>query len=176
MENDKKVLFISGSPRNGNTNFALSEIFNSIETDYKELIFLKDRKIEFCKGCLSCHFKPKCIIKDDMSDILTKMINSDIFIIGTPNYFDNVSGLMKNFIDRCHPLYKTELVRDKKVILIAVGGGKSNGTKKYLNLSFFGFVKYLKLNLVGSFSFQALNPQDLSNRDISKIVKKINSL
>ncbi len=57
---------------------------------------------------------------------------------------------------------------------------KSNGTKKYLNLSFFGFVKYLKLNLVGGFSFQALNPQDLSNgnisKDISKIVKKINSL
>jgi multimeric flavodoxin WrbA len=180
MENNKKVLFISGSPRNGNTNFALSKIYDSIETDYKELIFLKDKDVKFCKGCLACHARPKCIIKDDMADILTKMINSDIFIIGTPNYFDNVSGLMKNFIDRCHPLYKTELIRDKKVILVCIGGGKTSGTKKYLNLSFFGFVKYLKLNLVGSYNFQALNPQDLSNgdisKDISKIVKKINSL
>lgn len=87
---------------------------------------------------------------------------------------------MKNFIDRCHPLYKTELVRDKKVILISVGGSKINSTKKYLNLSFFGFVKYLKLNLIESYTFQALNLQDLSNSDISKdifkIAKKINSL
>jgi len=116
-----------------------------------------------------------------MGAILTKMINSDIFVIGTPNYFDNVSGLMKNFIDRCHPLYKTELVRAKKVILILVGGGKSQGTRKYLSLSFFGFVKYLKLNLINEYSFQALNPLDLSKnesalKNISKIAKKINSL
>lgn len=81
MKNNKKVLFISGSPRNGNTNFVLSEIFNSIDTNYKELIFLKDKDVKFCKGCLACHYKPKCTINDDMDAILTKMINSDIFII-----------------------------------------------------------------------------------------------
>lgn len=181
MENKQKVLLISGSPRNGNTNFVLSEIYKSIKTDYKELIFLKDTDIKPCKGCLACHFKPECTIKDDMGAILTKMINSDIFIIGTPNYFDNVSGLMKNFIDRSHPLYKKSLVRKKKVILIFVGGGENKGTKKYLNLSFLGFVEYLKLNLLGSYSFQALNLQDLkvkesTSKEISKIVKKINSL
>jgi len=180
MENKPKVLFISGSPRKGNTHYVLSKIFDSIDTNYKELIFLKDKDIQFCKGCLACHHKPSCVIKDDMEAILTKMINSDIFVIGSPNYFDNVSGLMKNFIDRCHPLYKKELVRNKKLALIFVGGGKNKGTKKYLNLSFFGFVKYLKLYLVESFSFQALNPMDLCkediNKDIAKIVKKINSL
>lgn len=180
MENKQKALFISGSPRNGNTNFVLSKIYNSIDTDYKELIFLKDKDIKQCKGCLFCHSKPRCTIKDDMESVLTKMINSDIFVIGTPNYFDNVSGIMKNFIDRCHPVYKKELVRNKKVILIFVGGGKKRGTKKYLNLSFFGFVKYLKLKLVGSYSFQALNVGDLNKnnttKDFSRIVEKINSL
>ncbi len=180
MKNKPKILFISGSPRNGNTNFVLSEIYKSVETDHKELIFLKDKDIKFCKGCLACHLKPKCTIKDNMDDILTKMINSDIFIIGTPNYFDNVSGLMKNFIDRCHPLYKKALVRNKKTILIFVGGGETKGTKKHLNLSFFGFIEYLKLELLSSYSFQALNLKDLSKKDIlkdiSKIVKKIDSL
>lgn len=179
MKNKQKVLLISWSPRNGNTNFVLSEIYKSIETDYKELIFLKDKDIKYCKGCLACHNKSECTIKDDMSTILTKMINSDIFIIGTPNYFDNVSGMMKNFMDRCHPLYKKRLIRNKKIILIFVGGGENKGTKKYLNLSFFGFVQYLKLNLLGSLSFQALGIKDLSkqdiSKDISKIVKKINN-
>jgi len=181
MENRQKVLFISGSPRNGNTNFVLSEIYKLIKTYYKELIFLKDKDIKFCKGCLACHLKPKCVIKDDMIGILTKMINSDIFVIGTPNYFDNVTALMKNFIDRSHPLYKKSLIKKKKVILIFVGGGENKGTLKYLNLSFLGFVEYLKLNLLGSYSFQALNSQDLKGKksalkEIDKIVKKINSL
>lgn len=180
MKNEPKILFISGSPRNGNTSFILSEIFNSIGTGSKELVFLKDKNIESCKGCLFCHNEPSCTIKDDMEELLTKMKSADIFVIGTPNYFDNVSGLMKNFIDRCHPFYKEKIIRGKKVLLVFVGGGKNRTTKKYLNLSFFGFIKYLKLKLINSYSFKALNPKDLTKKDkekkFQKIVRKINSL
>ncbi len=180
MKNNPKILFISGSPRNGNTNYVLSKIYESVDNDCKELILLKDKDIKFCKGCLSCYIKPKCVIKDDMEAILTKMLNSNIFILGTPNYYENVSGLMKNFMDRCHPFYENKLVRDKKLILIFVGGGKKEGTKKYLNLAFYGFVKHLKLNLIDSYSFEALEWNELSEKDITKeiakIVGKINSL
>lgn len=180
MENKQKILFISGSPRNGNTNFLLSNIYEAIDTPHKELILLKDKDIKFCKGCLACHSRPKCAINDDMENILTKMIKADLFVIGTPNYFENISGMMKNFIDRCHPLYKNKLLKDKKIIFVFVGGGESKGTKKFLNFSIFGFVKHLKLNLIGSYAFQALNIRDLNNKniskDISKIVRKIKSL
>jgi multimeric flavodoxin WrbA len=145
MKNNQKLLFISGSPRNGNTDFVLKKIFDSIENKNKELILLKEKDIKFCQGCLLCHSKPICSIKDDMEEILNKMINADIFIIGAPNYFDNINGLTKNFIDRCHPFYKTGLVHNKKIILIFVGGGNNKGTIKFLNISFSGFIKYLKL-------------------------------
>lgn len=175
-----KYLFISGSPRKGNTDFVLSKIFGSINED-KDMIFIRDKKIKHCVGCLSCHNKPECIMKDDMGEILNKMLNSKVIIIGTPNYFDNVTGLIKDFIDRTHPFYKSASLKGKKLILIMVGGGKVAGSAKYLNESTAGFVKYQKLDLAGSYCFEALHLNDLkqnpeSQLQINKIIEKINSL
>jgi multimeric flavodoxin WrbA len=178
MNNKHKILFISGSPRNGNTDFLFSKLYEAIDNENKQLILLKDKDIKFCRGCLFCHAKPSCAIKDDMEGILAEMTKADILIIGTPNYFDNVSGLMKSFMDRCHPLYKEKLLSGKKVILIFVGGGEIKGTKKYLNISFLGFVRYLKLKLIGSYAFQALDINELKEknvfREFDKIIRKIN--
>lgn len=175
-----KILLISGSPRKGNTEHILSKIYESIQSDSKELILLKDKNIKFCKGCLTCYTKLGCTIKDDMEAILAKISDSDILVLGTPNYYENVSGLMKNFMDRCHPFYEHELIRNKKIILIYVGGGGKEGTKERLDLAFFGFIKHLKLNFVSSYSFEALEWNELGKKDISKeivkIVEKINSL
>ncbi len=173
-------LFISGSPRKGNTDFVLSKINENIKGD-KELIFLKDKKIKHCIGCLSCHEKPECILNDDMTEIRNKMLDSDIIIIGTPNYFGNISGLLKDFVDRTHPFYKAELLKNKKLILIMVGGGNIEDTKKYLDAAMHGFVRYLKLDLIGSYCFKALYNNDLkkdsdSDIQINEIVKMINSL
>ncbi len=180
MKTNPKILFISGSLRKGNIEHVLTRIYESIDTVSKELILLKDKNIKFCKGCLTCYTKPGCTIKDDMESILSKILESDVLVLGTPNYYENVSGLMKNFIDRCHPFYEHELIKNKKVILVYVGGGEKKGTKERLDLAFYGFIKHLKLDFVGSYSFEALEWNDLSKKNISKeinkIVKKINSL
>ncbi|MBU0722602.1 flavodoxin family protein [Patescibacteria group bacterium] len=175
-----KILLISGSPRKGNTDFVLSKIFDGIKNE-KELIFLKDKNIQHCTGCLSCHDKPECVIDDDMTQIRAKILGSDIIVIGTPNYFGNISGLLKDFVDRTHPFYKTEALKDKKVILIMVGGGEIEASQKYLDHTTHGFVKYLKLNLIGSYCFKALNPNDIKQNPesilkIDEITRKINSL
>ena len=49
----KKILLISGSNRNGNTNYLLKQIEQKI--DNTELILLSKCNIEYCKGCLACH-------------------------------------------------------------------------------------------------------------------------
>ncbi len=179
MKNNPKILFISGSMRKGNTEYVLSEIHRSIDSDSKELILLKDKNIKFCKGCLTCYTKQGCTIKDDMEAILPKILNSDILVLGSPNYYENVSGLMKNFMDRCHPFYEHELTKNKKIILVYVGGGGKQGTKKSLDAAFYGLIKHLKLNFIASYSFEALEWNELSKKDISKeigeIVEKINS-
>jgi multimeric flavodoxin WrbA len=172
-----KFLLISGSPRNGNTEFVLTEICNSIDSE-KEIIFLREKNIQHCRGCLSCHQKPKCVLRDDMQEILEKMKRADVLVIGSPNYFDNVTGLLKDFIDRSHPYYKKKLIKGKKLALIFVGGGEVAGTQKFLKTAMAGFVKYLHLDLIGVFSFQALNAKDLEKNkkneiQIKKIIKKL---
>jgi len=157
----------------------LSRIFDGLDGE-KEFIALKDKNIKHCIGCLSCHNKPECVLKDDMEEIGEKMLEAETIVIGTPNYFDNVSGLLKDFIDRTHPFYKFELLKNKKLILIMVGGGEVDGSQEYLDHCTYGFVKYLKLNLIGSYCFQALHQNDLkqdqsATAKIDEIIAKISS-
>ena len=84
--------------------------------DNSDIVLLKNRNIEYCKGCLACHHINRCVIKDDINPIIDKLIESELIVFGVPNYFDNVSGLFKNFMDRLHPLYKSKQLKDKKVI------------------------------------------------------------
>ena len=169
----KKILLINGSNRIGNTNYILEKINEKI--DNSELILLKEKNIEYCRGCLACHKIDHCIINDDLNSIIKKIIEADLIVFGVPNYFDNVSGLFKNFMDRLHPLYKRELAVNKNVIFIYVGGGDEDGTKEELNQSVKGFVKYLKLNVIKEYSFKALNSNDIVNEQekIEKIIEEI---
>lgn len=172
----KKILLISGSNRIGNTNYILKMINENIENS--ELILLKEKNIEYCKGCLACHNIEYCVLDDDINEIISKIIDSDLIIFGVPNYFDNVSGLFKNFMDRLHPLYKSELIANKKIIFIYVGGGDEKGTKTELHNSVSGFIKYLKVNLIKEYSFKALHNNDINDQKekIQKIIKEIKSI
>lgn len=159
----KKVILISGSKRKGNTEYILNRLNEQIENS--ELILLKNKNIEYCKGCLACHNIDRCVIKDDINSIINQLIESEMIIFGVPNYFDNVSGLFKNFMDRLHPLYKSEQLKNKKVVFIFVGGGDEEGTKKELHQAIKGFSKYLSLDVKDEFSFKALNASDIKKQD-----------
>ncbi len=101
-----KVTIFNGSPRGkkGNTHFMVKEFSKGAEQARAEVenIFLVKRKIQPCRGCLTCWIKTpgKCVIKDDMAELIRKLGESDIVVFATPVYFDNVTGIMKNFMDR----------------------------------------------------------------------------
>lgn len=168
-----KVVLISGSNRKGNTEYILLQLQEALADS--ELILLRKQNIDYCKGCLRCHHQSKCILQDDMDEIIEKLKESELIVFGVPNYFDNVSGLFKNFIDRLHPLYKSEELKNKKVIFIFVGGGKKSGTLLDLCQSVKGLVKYLQLDTKKEFSFQALNPNDIKENpdDINDVINYI---
>jgi putative NADPH-quinone reductase len=66
------------------------------------MINLFDYKINYCTGCRTCSRdgKGECCQKDDFKNIISKIIASDIIILGSPIYWGNVSAIMKNFFDR----------------------------------------------------------------------------
>lgn len=106
----KKVLIISSTPRkNGNSerlaaSFAkgAAEAGNTVET-----VLLREKTVDFCKGCFACLRLGHCIIKDDAVDIAAKMHDADVLVFATPVYYYSVSGQMKTMLDRANPLYGT---------------------------------------------------------------------
>ena len=75
-----KILGICGSPRKGNTEFLLRETIKVAKEKGAEveLIFLREKRIEFCDGCLRCDETGKCHLRDDMQEIYKKLEESDI--------------------------------------------------------------------------------------------------
>ena len=105
--NRMKVVAISGSPRKGNTEWMLKKLLARVAENGAEveLILLRQRDIKLCRGCLACEAGGKdrkgiCKIKDDMNEIYPKLLEADCWVLGTPAYFELVSGLLKNFLDR----------------------------------------------------------------------------
>lgn len=45
-----------------------------------------------------------------------------MIVIGSPTHFSNVSGIMKNFMDRCLPFYFSRQLAGKRVVILTVGG------------------------------------------------------
>ncbi len=107
----KKVLIISSSLRNGsNSEILAHEAEKGAIAAGKEVEFinLKGKEIKFCIGCLSCQQTHKCVLKDDMVDLISKVQNADVIIFATPIYYYEMSGQLKTFLDRCNPLYPQE--------------------------------------------------------------------
>lgn len=101
----KNILILSSSPRRGGNSDTLCDEFmrGAIdEGNAVEKIFLGDKTIKYCTGCSTCslHGKP-CPQKDDMPEILDKMVAADIIMMATPVYFYTMSAQMKTLIDRC---------------------------------------------------------------------------
>lgn len=123
----KKVLIISSSPRKGGNSDTLCDKFaqGAKETgNIVEKIFLKDKKINYCTGCGFCNTNDYggCSQKDDMPEILEKIINSDVIVLATPVYFYTMCGQMKTFIDRFCSRYTHIEGKDFYYIMTAADG------------------------------------------------------
>lgn len=125
----KRVLIISSSPRQGGNSDILCEQFllGAKEAGHTvEKIFLRKQKINYCLGCGVCNNTHSCIQKDDMKELLEKMINADVIVLATPVYFYTMDGQLKTFIDRCVPRYTEISNKDFYFILSAADTEKDN--------------------------------------------------
>jgi putative NADPH-quinone reductase len=101
-----KIAVVNGSHRgkSGNTNIMVSALLKGAQEAGAETvnIFLAEKEIKYCRACKSCWFNNpgKCVINDDMPYVLTFMDRADVWIFATPLYFDNISGMLKVFMDR----------------------------------------------------------------------------
>lgn len=133
----KKVLVISGSPRKGGNSDLLCDEFirGAAEAGHNaEKIFIAHKNIKYCNGCGVCNNTHKCVINDDMQDILPKLVDTDVIVLATPVYFYSMDGQMKTFIDRCVPRY--EEISDKDFYFIVAAADED---KKMMERTLEGF-------------------------------------
>ena len=118
----KKVLIISSSPRKGgNTDLLCDEFRRGAEAagHQVEKVYLKEKTIHYCTGCGTCYSGNGCPQKDDMPEILDKMIAADVIVLASPIYFYTMCGQLKTVIDRCCSRYNDITSKDFYYIFAA---------------------------------------------------------
>lgn len=100
----KKVLILSGSPRKGGNSDVLCDEFmrGAIENgNAVEKIRVAEKNIGYCKACYYCKDNNgQCVIKDDMQEILQKIIDAAVIVFASPVYFYSIDAQLKALIDR----------------------------------------------------------------------------
>lgn len=100
----KKVLILSGSPRKGGNSDILCDEFarGAAEAGHQvEKIRVAAREIHPCIACYHCRDNGgQCVFRDDMAEILQKMIHADVLVLASPVYFYSIDAQLKAVIDR----------------------------------------------------------------------------
>jgi multimeric flavodoxin WrbA len=131
-----KVVLLQGSARRkGNTAKALNWVEEELITlgHGVESIYLNSSNLKGCMGCAQCKEHPDevgCVQKDDIQEILGKIVNAQAVVFASPLYFWGVTAQLKAVIDRTYSLYTNyhqpghaSLVEGQRQALLVTGGG-----------------------------------------------------
>ncbi len=104
------ILVLNGSPRCDRSNTlkitnAFLDGMNAVNKNHIDIIAIYNTSIEHCRGCFSCWTRTpgRCIIDDDMQELIEKYIDADVIIWSFPLYYFGMPSKIKAFLDRLLP-------------------------------------------------------------------------
>ncbi len=161
----KRVIVISTSLRLDSNSDMLADRFvegAKVAGNEVEKISLVGKNIQFCKGCMACQKLGKCIINDDVNDIMAKVLEADVVVWATPIYYYEMSGQMKTLIDRMNAMYPLEY-KFRDVYLLTTAAEDEEGTPKRAEAGLTGWIDcYPKSRLAGMlFCGGVNNPREI---------------
>ena len=170
-----KVVAICGSHRKGNTEWMLKKLLERVEENGAEveLILLRKANVKMCLGCLSCEEGGKdrkgiCKIKDDMNALYPELLAADCLVFGTPAYFELVSGILKNFMDRTCAIWPG--LEGKPLAGVAVA---EEGIGQAIQ-NFKTYAALCKMPWVGSVTGLAKDPGEIAgNKNVARRLIKL---
>ncbi len=131
----KKVIALHASKRKLNTYSLLKQIQRELaQSDVEvEILSLYDYNIKDCIGCEKCILQDVCVHNDDVELLMSKMVAADGIILSSPVYLQQVSGKLKNFIDRtCKWYHRPELFGKPVLVVATTKGSGLKATLSYL--------------------------------------------
>ncbi|MBW8001819.1 MAG: flavodoxin family protein [Planctomycetes bacterium] len=164
-----KITAFNGSPwgQQGHTHIITQNFLAgaSGEGAKAQIIQLIEKKIKPCKNCGACFYKTpgKCAIKDDMETLIKKFMASDVVLFASPVYLENVTSLMKTFIERLMPILEPHYEMDEngeyrhrkrfeiypEIMVISSCAMPEQGNFQVLELFFRRLARALHTKLVG---------------------------
>lgn len=176
------ILSLLGSSRKkGNTSLMLNNYIKGVKESKRETniqeIFIQNKDIKYCKGCNSCKTEgreSKCIINDDMKDIYSSVIKSEVIIFATPVYVFNIPAQLKTVIDRLYAL-DFNIFKGKKVVLLTTYGDMDEPNSGVKNV-----VEYIKklsqtleMKFIQNYNISTYNNSILKDKKILGKIEKL---
>ena len=102
------VSAVNGGPRKDwNTGILLKSAVDGAESvgARTTVVHLYDLTYQGCTSCFSCKKKGNtcqglCATRDDLREVLTEVLASDVLLLGSPIYFGDVTGETRSFLER----------------------------------------------------------------------------
>ncbi|MDD5143549.1 MAG: flavodoxin family protein [Methanoregula sp.] len=125
-----------------------------------------------CLGCEKCKEMKWCVIKnDDWEKIINKVLACDVLVIGSPTYYYDVCGQIKNFIDRTYSLYHDRKLAGRQGVTVAVQAQKG-ATRTIQTLE--GILSTHEFSSLGSVKGNGYHAGDvLSDKEALEKAKKV---
>jgi len=172
----KNIVTIIGSPRGYKSK--TYEISDKILEGLKnkdinissKTFVLSELEINKCIGCVGCFTKcSSCVAFRDNMDIIEKsMFDADLIIFGSPVYAHNITGEMKNFIDRITHYFHIMKFSGKYGVTISTSSSNGNAfVDNYLNK----VMENLGINVIGQISYMEYGK--FEEKNITKCIDNI---
>ncbi|MBA4492718.1 NAD(P)H-dependent oxidoreductase [Paenactinomyces guangxiensis] len=137
----KKIVAYIGSRQDSSRIVRYSkEILEKVKMEYDsplsiDLVTPQDFEILPATGCKTCFIKGECPTEDITQDrariVKRKLLEADLLLMASPVYSHNVSGDMKNLIDRISYWDHIFALAGKPVVIVSTAD--SNGAEYVLN-------------------------------------------
>jgi multimeric flavodoxin WrbA len=120
-----KIACVLGSPRRkGNSALIANHFLAAAEKRGAECksFFLNGLRYYGCQACYSCKTKSeKCMVKDDLAEVLDAVREADVLVVATGTYFGEVTGQLKTFFDRTFSFLKPDFHENPQPSRLAPG-------------------------------------------------------
>jgi multimeric flavodoxin WrbA len=173
------IVCIYGSSRVRGNSAAIAKKF--CDTAIKKGVKVQSwvlNKLNFrgCQACYGCKKKSdKCVVIDDLTEVLEAVRNSDILVLASPVYYGDVSAQLKAFIDRNYSFLVPDYVNaakihrlegDKTLVMILTQGSPDKDSFKDIfpkYSTFYQWMGFQKSELIRACG--VMEPSDLKHRE-----------
>jgi len=150
-----QIVAVLGSPRTGGNSSTIARQF--VDTAAKlgaqtRVFELNQLTCRGCQGCYACKKDlDKCIVADDLTEVLSAVHTADILVLASPIYFGDITAQLKIFIDRSFSYLKPDYftnqqpsrLSQKKLVFVLSQGHPDENLFNDVYPRYSGFLKWM---------------------------------